>query len=335
MSLGRWMVMGRKDYNEALITVVRLQGILQASLGPARGPQARRLINIDRVEKWFARAFYKGIKPAACAIAINSPGGSPTQSDLIHSLVRRLSKDTGIPVYTFAEDVAASGGYWLMCAGDKLYASETSLLGSIGVISATFGAVDAAARLGLERRVFTAGEAKMQLDPFLPVQPEQEARLRDLMEDLHDSFKGRVRASRGDRLQGSEQELFSGRAWTGRQALKLGLIDGIGDLRTVMREQYGDKARFLLCSDKPTSGLADLLGLSSWLPGSASTSGHLGVSHSSSSTCNTSGGESMLARVLGGAGGGEAAAYGAARCAAEAVVDEVEERAVWAPYRVQ
>ncbi|KAL4443453.1 hypothetical protein ABPG75_011190 [Micractinium tetrahymenae] len=334
--LARWSIMGRKDYDEALITVVKLSGVLQAFTGPARAPQARRLLNLDRVEKWFARAFSKGIRPAACAVAINSPGGSAVQADLIYGLIRRLSKSSGIPVYTFAEDVAASGGYWLMCAGDKSYALETSLVGSIGVISATFGAVDAAQRLGIERRVYTAGEAKMQLDPFLPVTPEQEARLRDLMDDLHDSFKERVRSSRGERLAaGKDDQLFSGRAWTGRQALKLGLVDGLGDMRSVMQAQFGEKARFLLCSEPPQPSIRDLFGLGSLLHGSSSTScSAAGLAQGGGD--GGSGGGGAAQRLFGqpASGGGEEAYYVAARSAVQAAMDEAEERALWGRFKV-
>lgn len=296
--------------------------------------QARRLLNVDRVEKWFARAFTKGLRPAACAITINSPGGSPVQSDLIYTLIRRLSKASGIPVYTFAEDVAASGGYWLMCAGDKSYALQTSLVGSIGVISATFGAVEAAQRLGIERRVYTAGEAKVQLDPFLPVQPEAEARLRDIMDDLHDSFKDRVRGSRGDRLaEGKDSELFSGRAWTGRQAVKLGLIDGLGDMRSVMQQQFGDKARFLLCSEQPQPSVRDLFGLGSLLPGSACGGAY---SSGSGGSDERAGGGGAVQRLVGQlATGGEEAYYTAARSTMEAAMDEAEQRAMWGRFKVQ
>ncbi|KAL4422240.1 hypothetical protein ABPG77_009715 [Micractinium sp. CCAP 211/92] len=331
--LARWSIMGRRDYNEALITVVKLSGVLQAFTGPARAPQARRLLNLDRVEKWFARAFSKGIRPAACAVSINSPGGSAVQADLIYSLIRRLSKSSGIPVYTFAEDVAASGGYWLMCAGDKSYALETSLVGSIGVVSATFGAVDAAQRLGIQRRVYTAGEAKVQLDPFLPVTPEQEARLRDIMDDLHDAFKDRVRSSRGKRLAaGKDGELFSGRAWTGRQALKLGLVDGLGDMRSVMQEQYGEKARFLLCSETPQPGIRDLFGLGSLLQGRSGSSGGT-AGQAGRSEGGSGGGAAQLFGQLA-AGGGEEGYYLAARSAVQATMDEAEERAIWGRFKV-
>lgn len=195
-ALARWMVMGRKDFSEPLITVVKLTGILQPP--SVRGPQARRLLNLDRVQKWLNAAFNRVLTPAACVVTVNSPGGAPVQvcrptldnaststsapshlpdlpvqAELICSQIRTLSRTTGIPVYTFAEDVAASGGYWLLCAGDKVHACSTSIVGSIGVISAQFGAVEAAQRLGVERRVFTAGTAKLQPDPFLPVTPDQ------------------------------------------------------------------------------------------------------------------------------------------------------------------
>lgn len=257
--LARWWVLGRKGIDDPLVTVVKLNGILQAASG--RGPQARRLLNLDRVEKWLQRAFYKPLAPAACAIVVNSPGGSPVQAELIRDMIRSLSKETGIPAITFAEDVAASGGYWLMMSGSEAYAAETSIVGSIGVISATFGAVDTVARLGIERRVWTAGAAKLPMDPFLPVKPEQESRLMEIMASMHDSFQSIVKQSRGNRLQGSDDELFSGRVWTGRQALTLGLIDGLGSMRGIMKEKYGDKTKFLLCSEPPQPGLRDFLGL--------------------------------------------------------------------------
>lgn len=301
--------MGRRDYNEALITVVRLNGVLQASSGPVRSPQARRVINMDRVEKWLYRALSKDLRPAACAISINSPGGAPAQAELIASAIEQLSKKTGIKVYTFAEDVAASGGYWLLASGDQAYACETSLVGSIGVVSSSFGAVDAMQRLGIERRVWTAGDAKAQVDPFSPVQPEQEARLRDVMADVHATFVAHVRARRGGRLAGDPAELFSGRPWTGRQALALGLVDGLGDLRSVMLREFGERARFLLCSDPPTSGLRDLLGLA---------------------RASAAGG-ALLVPGAGAAAGVDALCRGAAG----AVLDELEERDAWGRYQLR
>lgn len=181
--LARWWVMGRKGMKDPLVTVVKMNGILQAASG--RSPQARRSLNLDRVEKWLHRAFLKELRPVACAISINSPGGSPVQSELIHDMICRLKQQTGIPVFTFAEDVAASGGYWLMCAGDESYACGTSLVGSIGVVSSNFGVQGVAERLGVERRIYTSGHAKVPLDPFLPVTEEQKERLMDIMTDMH------------------------------------------------------------------------------------------------------------------------------------------------------
>lgn len=311
--------MGRKEMDHPLVTVVKMSGVLQAFSG--RGPQARRLLNLERVEKWLQRAFYTPLAPAACAIAINSPGGSPVQSELIHDMIRRLAQQTGIPVYTFAEDVAASGGYWLMCAGDKAYACETSLVGSIGVISATFGAVDAAQRLGIQRRVWTAGPAKLPMDPFLPVTPEQEGRIVDLMTDLHEAFKDRVRASRGDRLIGPEDELFSGRAWTGRQAQRLGLVDGVGTLRGVMRAHFGEKVRFLLCSEPAQPGLRDVLGLK-W--GQRTLEEGVGVFGR------------LREKIEAGIEGGtiDDVAYAASRAAVSAALDEAEHRSLWDRFKV-
>lgn len=156
-----------------VVQVIRLSGVLATPVGGMPGGQARRMLYLDRVEKWISKAFFKPLRPDACAIIVNSPGGSPVQSELIHEAIRTAAKDSGVPVFTFAEDVAASGGYWLMCAGDESFACSTSLVGSIGVVSATFGAVEAAKKLGIERRVYASGEDKVPLDPFLPVSSEQ------------------------------------------------------------------------------------------------------------------------------------------------------------------
>lgn len=247
-------------HSDQLVTVVKLNGILQSSIG--RSPSAKRLINVERVEKWLRRAFLPTLRPAAVAIQINSPGGSPTQAELVHDLIRSYSKKTGIKVYTFAEDIAASGGYWLLCSGDQMYACNTSLVGSIGVISATLGAVEAAHKLGFERRVYTSGREKLSLDPLLPVKPEQEEVLKDIMEDLHDSFKELVKQSRGQKLSTSDN-VFSGRVWTGRQAVQLGLVDGLGSYEQVMRGEFGDTVKFLLCSEATSPGFRDLIGLKS------------------------------------------------------------------------
>jgi serine protease SohB len=191
------------------------------------------------------RAFsLKGV--AAVALAINSPGGSPVQSALLHKRIRALAAEKEVPVLTFAEDVAASGGYWLALAGDEVYADENSIVGSIGVISAGFGFHELLERFGVERRVHAQGDRKAMLDPFRPENPDDLKRLDAIQKDVHASFKELVRSARKGKLKGSERKLFSGDVWTGRQALELGLIDGLGDMRSVLRARYGEKVKLRL-----------------------------------------------------------------------------------------
>jgi len=162
---------------------------------------------------------------------------------LIAKRVRDLAAEKKVPVFAFAEDVAASGGYWLATAGDEIYADESSIIGSIGVISAGFGFQELLQRVGIERRVHTAGARKSMLDPFRAEDAADVARLEVLQRDIHESFKTQVRQRRGDRLKAGDDTLFSGEFWSGRRALELGLIDGIGDMRTVMRARFGDHVR--------------------------------------------------------------------------------------------
>lgn len=191
------------------------------------------------------RAF--GIKKAkAVALIINSPGGSPVQSSLIYKRIRALAQEKELPVYAFAEDVAASGGYMLACAADEIYADESSIIGSIGVVSAGFGFAGLIEKLGIERRVHTAGESKAMLDPFRPEKAEDVMRLEALQRDVHDNFKALVRRSRGGRLIEPADGLFTGEFWAGQAALDRGLIDGLGDLRTIMRQKFGDHVRLRL-----------------------------------------------------------------------------------------
>jgi len=215
------------------VAVIRLQGVIagggrgtlnDASLGPI-------------IEKAFARG-----KPDAVALEINSPGGSPVQSSLIGARIRRLAEEKEIPVIAFVEDVAASGGYWLACAADEIYGDESSIIGSIGVISAGFGAHELMARQGVERRVYTAGKSKSMLDPFRPEKPEDVARLKALLGDVHDNFIDHVKARRGDKLD-KEAELFTGEVWLAGKAHALGLIDGIGHLKPLLKERFGDKVK--------------------------------------------------------------------------------------------
>ncbi len=219
-----------------VVGVVRLGGII-GGFGPLR-----RGLALAGVARALERAFSLGGLEAV-ALAINSPGGSAVQAALIHRRIRALATENEVKVFAFAEDVAASGGYWLALAADEIFAEESSIVGSIGVISAGFGFARAAERLGIERRLHTAGDKKAMLDPFRPEDPDDIARLTAIQGDIHESFKRVVRERREGRLADDDDELFSGAFWTGRRALELGLIDGIGDLRTVMRERYGEHVK--------------------------------------------------------------------------------------------
>lgn len=204
------------------------------------GSPLRPALTLKSVNPLLERAFSrKGL--AAVAISVNSPGGSPVQSALIHARIRELAAKTETPVIVFCEDVAASGGYWLACAGDEIFADDSSVIGSIGVISAGFGFVEAIRKLGIERRVHTAGESKSMLDPFRPEKPEDIEHLLGLQTDVHAAFKNLVKTRRAGRLKGEDGELFSGAFWSGRQALARGLIDGIGHMNSILRQRFGEK----------------------------------------------------------------------------------------------
>ena len=222
-----------------VVAVLRLSGVI-GGIGPVR-----RGLSLASQAHLIERAF-KVPRLEAVALTINSPGGSPVQSALIAGRIRALAEEKNIPVVAFAEDVAASGGYWLACAADEIFAHESSIVGSIGVISAGFGFSALLERLGVERRVHTAGERKAMLDPFRSEDPKDVARLETIQTDVHESFQDYVRQRRGERLTGEEADLFSGEFWTGRRALELGLVDALGDLRQVMRERYGEKVRLRL-----------------------------------------------------------------------------------------
>jgi signal peptide peptidase SppA len=227
--------------SDPLVAVVRLQGAIMAN------PRGAGLSD-QAIAPAIERAFKKG-KPVAVALAINSPGGSPAQSSLIAARIRRLAEEKDVPVHAFVEDVAASGGYWLACAADRIWADRTSILGSIGVISAGFGFHEAIAKIGVERRVHTSGDSKSILDPFRPEKPEDVERLKSLQNELHETFIDLVKSSRGDRLQ-DHPELFTGAFWTGTKSVELGLADGIAHLVPKMKELYGDKTRFSVHGQK-------------------------------------------------------------------------------------
>lgn len=181
----------------------------------------------------------------AVAIVVNSPGGSPVQSALLFRRIRQLADEKHVPVFAFAEDVAASGGYWLALAGDEVYAEETSLIGSIGVVSSGFGFTRLIDRLGIDRRLHTAGENKSLLDPFLPERETEVERLAVLQRDIHAVFKEHVLRRRLGKISAADESIFSGEVMTGRTALSRGLIDGIGDLRAVMRARFGDRVKLV------------------------------------------------------------------------------------------
>jgi signal peptide peptidase SppA len=226
------------------VGIVRLTG----AIGLPR-PVREGGLSIGSIADSLERAF--GLKNLqAVALAINSPGGSPVQSSLIAKRIRALATEKKVPVLAFVEDLAASGGYWLATAGDEIYADESSILGSIGVVSAGFGFTELLQRIGVERRVHTAGERKAMLDPFRAERSEEVARLKELQQEIHDNFKAQVRERRGSRLKGEETDLFSGEMWTARRALALGLIDGIGDLRGILRGRFGDKVRMVSVSPR-------------------------------------------------------------------------------------
>jgi signal peptide peptidase SppA len=235
-----------------VVAVVRLSGVI-GDAGPLR-----RGLNLQTLTPRLEAAF-SGRRTKAVALVINSPGGSPVQSDLIQQRVRELSREKEIPVFVFCEDVAASGGYWIALAGNEIYANPSSIIGSIGVISAGFGFEQAIAKLGVERRMYATGPNKGMLDPFQPEDPAHVAHLRSLHRDIFTRFQAWVRERRGARLKGDESELFSGAFWTGSKALELGLIDGLDDMRSVMRGRYGDKVRFRTYA--ASEGLLRRLGL--------------------------------------------------------------------------
>jgi signal peptide peptidase SppA len=217
----------------AVVPVVRLSGLIGA-VTPLR--PGMTLAGIARtLERAFSMKHAKAV-----ALVINSPGGSPVQSHLIYRRIRELAVENNRPVIAFAEDVAASGGYMIACAADEIICDPSSIVGSIGVVGGSFGFVRLMDKLGIERRLYTSGENKAMLDPFLPEKPEDVERLKAIQQEIHEGFIDLVKGSRGARLKGPEKTLFSGEYWTGSTAIELGLADGIGDLRTTLRARFGD-----------------------------------------------------------------------------------------------
>jgi signal peptide peptidase SppA len=244
----------------AVVPVVRLSGVIGA-VTPLRPG-----MTLAAVAKTLERAFAtKNAK--AVALVINSPGGSPVQSRQIYLRIRQLAAEKKLPVLVFVEDVAASGGYMIACAGDEIYCDPSSILGSIGVVGGSFGFQELIRKIGVERRLYTAGSHKAMLDPFLPENPDDVGRLKSLQREIHAIFIALVKGSRGGRLKGADDMLFTGEYWAGETSVALGLADGIGDIRSTLRDRYGEKVKTPVIA--PASGmLSGLLGRRS--PGAGS-----------------------------------------------------------------
>ena len=222
-----------------VVPVVRLSGVIGSSTPLRPG------LTLSAVARPLERAFkWKDAK--AVALLINSPGGSPVQSHLVFQRIRQLAQEHDRRVLVFVEDVAASGGYMIACAADEIIADPSSIVGSIGVVGASFGFHKLLDKIGVERRLYTSGEHKAMLDPFLPEKPSDVERLKELQQEIHEIFIDLVRSRRGAKLNGPESELFSGAFWTGQKGLGLGVIDGIGNLRATLRERYGEKVEMPL-----------------------------------------------------------------------------------------
>jgi signal peptide peptidase SppA len=236
----------------AVVPVVRLSGVIGA-VTPLRPG-----MSLTGVARTLERAFEtKNAK--AVALVINSPGGSPVQSRQIYVRIRQLAAEKKLPVLVFVEDVAASGGYMIACAGDEIFCDPSSILGSIGVVGGAFGFQDLIKKIGVERRLYTAGAHKAMLDPFLPENPDDVARVKALQREIHAIFIALVKQSRGSRLKGADDVLFTGEYWAGETSVSLGLADAIGDLRSTLRARYGDKVLTPVIA--PATGmLSSLLG---------------------------------------------------------------------------
>jgi len=235
-----------------VVPVVRLSGVIGA-VTPLRPG-----MTLTGVARLLDRAFsLRGAR--AVAIAVNSPGGSPVQSHQIHNRIRQLAAEKKLPVLMFVEDVAASGGYMIACAGDEIFCDPSSIVGSIGVVGGSFGFQGLIEKLGIERRLYTSGKNKAMLDPFLPEKADDVARLKEIQHEIHTMFIDLVKKSRAGKLKGNEDDLFSGAYWTGQKSIDLGLSDAIGDLRSVLRGRFGEKVRLPLIA--PSTGLlSGLLG---------------------------------------------------------------------------
>ncbi|MGN6411663.1 MAG: S49 family peptidase [Nitrobacter sp.] len=249
-----------------VVPVVRLSGVIGA-VTPLRPG-----MTLGGVAKTLERAFAVN-NAKAVALVINSPGGSPVQSRQIYLRIRQLAEEKKLPVLMFVEDVAASGGYMIACAGDEIFCDPSSILGSIGVVGSSFGFTELIKKIGVERRLYTSGEHKATLDPFLPENPDDVARLKAIQREIHATFIELVKASRGPRLKGSDDLLFTGEYWAGERAVALGLADAVGDLRSTLRARFGDEVVTPLIA--PSSGF--LTGLFGRKPGAGTVAALDGI----------------------------------------------------------
>jgi serine protease SohB len=239
-----------------VVPLVRLSGVIGVTMPLRPG------LMLSSVARTLERAF--SVRNArAVALIVNSPGGSPAQSHLIFRRIRQLADEKKLPVIAFVEDVGASGGYMLSCAADEIICDPFSIVGSIGVVGGSFGFPKLMEKLGVERRLYTAGERKVMLDPFLPEKPEDVKRIKAIQKEIHEQFIALVKERRGTRLKGAEKTLFSGEFWTAQAAIDFGLADRLGDLRSTLRQRYGDKVRTPVITAE--RGL-----LGRWIPGLSS-----------------------------------------------------------------
>ena len=245
-----------------ILPVIRLSGIIG-------GASMRRGLTIGALGETIKDAFEIKRAPAV-ALIINSPGGSPVQSSLIAKRIRQLAEQKKKPVIAFVEDIAASGGYWLALAADEILADRSSIIGSIGVVSAGFGFSEAIQKLGIERRMYTAGSRKAMLDPFRPESEDDVTLLKEIQGEIYAAFREEVRSRRGDKLDGSDDDLFSGRVWTGQTATELGLIDGLGNLHDEAQKRFGARVQIRLVN-RPKSWLQRRFNLQKVLENTADT----------------------------------------------------------------
>jgi len=243
----------QSQLDKPVVSVLRLQGAIASQKG-------KKHINLENTRKQIDKAF-SSKKLASVLVSVNSPGGSPVQSDLVTSYIQMKASKQNVPVAVFVEDMAASGGYWLACAGSEIFASRSSIIGSLGVIYYNVGIQELIQKLGVERRVITAGENKALMDPLSPMKEGDVKIIKTILESTHKHFVDHVKKNRGDRLTGSDDELFNGGVWTGEPALELGLIDGIEHMDDYIQKKFGDKVKVNRIKS-PGSAIAEALGAS-------------------------------------------------------------------------